>query len=141
MKKTFVAGRTSVQSGKAGKGNMAGFDTEDVSLGKAPDYSGRIEFEVSPRNVKPGDSYTARVFLTNDGKKSFKIGTLNVTTTANGAKSGGPVASTVKEVQPQQRVALQEVTGVWQEGTTSWSLEVAVVSDHGDTFKNTVVWR
>jgi len=141
FKKTFVAGRTSVQSGKADKRNMAGFDSEDVSLGKAPDYSGRIEFEVSPRSVKPGDNYTARAFLTNDGKKSFKIGALTVTTTANGSKSGGAASPPVKEVQPQQRVALQEVPGVWQEGTTSWNLEVAVVSDRGDTFKNTVTWR
>jgi len=33
------------------------------------------------------------------------------------------------------------VTGVWQDGTTSWNLDVAVVSDRGDTFKNQVTWR
>jgi hypothetical protein len=141
LKKTFVAGRTSVQSGKSVKKTVAGFDSEDVSVGKAPDYSGRIEFEISPRNVKPGDSYSARVFLSNDGKKAFKISTLNVVTSTNGSESGGQSSPPVKEVQPQQRVALREVSGVWQEGTSSWNLEVSVVSDRGDVFKNTVTWR
>jgi hypothetical protein len=140
FKKTFVSGKTVVSSGKAAKA-LSGFDSEDVSVSKAPDYSGRIEFEVTPRNVKPGDNYSVKVFLTNDGKKSFKIGSLNVTTTANGSKTGGPASSSVKEVQPQQRVSLQETSGAWQDGTNSWNLEVAVVSDHGDTFKNTVTWR
>ena len=140
FKKSFVAGKTAVSSGKAAKA-LSGFDSEDVSVSKAPDYSGRIEFEVSPTHVKPGDSYTARVFLTNDGKKSFKIGSLTVTTTMNGNKAGGPASAAVKEVQPQQRVSLQETTGTWAEGTNSWNLEVAVVSDHGDSFKNTVTWR
>lgn len=141
FKKSFVSGKTSVSSGKAAKGSLSGFDSEDVSVAKAPDYSGRIEFEVSPSHVKPGDSYAARIFLTNDGKKSFKIGSLAVTTTTNGNKAGGPAAAAVKEVQPQQRVSLQETTGTWQDGTTSWNLEAAVVSDHGDSFKNTVTWR
>jgi hypothetical protein len=140
FKKSFVAGKTVVSSGKSAKA-LSGFDSEDVSVSKAPDYSGRIEFEVSPTHVKPGDSYTARVFLTNDGKKSFKIGSLTVTTTTNGNKAGGPASAAVKEVQPQQRVSLQETTGTWGEGTNSWNLEVAVVSDHGDSFKNTVNWR
>ena len=141
LKKSFVAGKTTVKSGKAAKGGPAGFDSEDVNLAKAPDYSGRVEFEVSPAHVKPGDAYTVRVFLTNDGKKSFKIGSLSVTTNANGSKSGGPANAAVKEVQPQQRVSLQETSGTWQEGTSSWSLEVDVVSDHGDSFKNQVTWR
>ena len=140
FKKTFVSGKTVVSGGKGAKA-LSGFDSEDVSVSKAPDYSGRIEFEVTPRNVKPGDSYSVKVFLTNDGKKSFKIGSLTVSTTANGSKTGGPASASVKEVQPQQRVSLQETTGSWQDGTNSWNLEVAVVSDHGDTFKNTVTWR
>ena len=141
LRKSFVPGKTVVRGGKAAKGGPAGFDSEDVNLAKAPDYSGRIEFEVSPAHVKPGDGYAVHVFLTNDGKKAFKIGSLNVTTSTNGTKSGGPAPPAVKEVQPQQRVALQDAGGTWAEGTTSWNLEVDVVSDHGDSFKNQVTWR
>jgi hypothetical protein len=142
LKKTFVAGKTTVQSGKAAKGGgMAGFDSEDVSLAKAPDYSGRIEFEANPRNVKPGDSYTVLIYLTNDGKKSFKLNSVAATTSLNGAKSGGPVQPKAKSADPQQRVLLAEAPGVWQAGTNNWSLEIVVTSDHNDTFKNTLSWR
>jgi FHA domain len=141
LKKSFVTGRTVVRSGKAAKGGPAGFDSDDVKLAQAPDYSGRVEFEVSPAHVKGGDSYTIHVFLTNDGKKSFKIGSLSMTATANGTKTGGPATTAVKEVQPQQRVPLTDSAGVWTEGTTSWNLEVNIVSDHGDTFRSQLTWR
>jgi hypothetical protein len=142
LKKTFVPGKTSVQSGtKAAAGGMAGFESEGVSLAKAPDYSGRIEFETTPRNVKPGDSYTVLVYLTNDGKKTFKLSATSATTAMNGSKSGGPVQPKAKSVDPQQRVLLVELPGVWQPGTNTWSTEVVVTSDHNDTFKNTLSWK
>ena len=140
LKKTFVAGKTTVRSEKAAKG-PAGFDTEDVSVAKAPDYSGRIEFEANPRNVKPGDNYTILVYLMNDGKKGFKLGTTSVTTAVNGAKSGGSIQTKVKDIDPQQRLLLAEMPGVWQGSTTSWSIEVLVASSRGDTFRNLLTWK
>jgi len=140
LKKTFVAGKTTVRSEKAAKG-PAGFDTEDVSVAKAPDYSGRIEFEANPRNVKAGDNYAVQVYLMNDGKKSFKLGTASVTTAVNGAKSGGSIETKVKEIDPQQRQLLAEMPGVWQGGTTSWSIEVLISSSRGDTFRNVLTWK
>jgi hypothetical protein len=142
FKKSFVPGRTSVQSGKAAKGSISGFDSEDVSVAKAPDYSGRIEFEANPAHVKPGDNYSVKVFLVNDGKKAFKIGGLNIGTVVNGARSGGgTVSAPTSEVGTQQRVLLQEVPGVWPESVNSWALEVVVTSNRGDTFKNQLTWR
>jgi hypothetical protein len=80
LRKNFVAGKTTVKSEKTAK-SPAGFDTEDVSVAKGLDYSGRIDFETTPRNVKPGDSYNVLVYLTNDGKKSFKLSSVSITTT------------------------------------------------------------
>jgi hypothetical protein len=140
-KRTFVAGRTSVQGGKAAKSGPSGFDDADVSVSKAPDYSGRIEFE-APKSVRPGESYSVKVFLVNDGKKAFKIGGLSISARANGvAGGGGPAAPPTDKVDPQKRVLLAEVPGVWAEGVNSWSLDVSVTSDHGDAFKNTLTWR
>jgi hypothetical protein len=142
LKRSFVPGRTTVQSGKAGKGNLSGFESEDVSVAKAPDYSGRIEFEASPAHVKPGDAYAVKVFLVNDGKKSFKIGNVTISTFVNGSRSsGGPVGPPTNEVGTQQRVQLQEVPGVWQDGVNAWALDVVVTSNRGDTFKNQLSWR
>src|SRR5262249_6853960 len=74
MKKTFVAGHTTVSGGQKAKGGLSGFESEDVNIAKAPDYSGRIEFEASPATVKAGDNFSVKVYLLNDGKKGFKIG-------------------------------------------------------------------
>jgi len=141
MKKTFVGGRTSVISAKAAKGGLSGFDSEDVTVAKGLDYSGRIDFEVSPRNVKPGDSFTVVIYLTNDGKKSFKVSGVTLTTAVNGAKTSNPVSPRDTSLNPQQRVVLAEVPGTWQKGTNSWSLEANVTSNRDDTFKSQVVWR
>jgi hypothetical protein len=140
LRKGFVAGKTTVRSEKTAKG-PAGFDTEDVSVAKAPDYSGRIEFEANPKNVKPGDSYTVLIYLLNDGKKPFKLGSASVTTAVNGAKSGGSIQTRVKDVESQQRALLTEIPAVWQGGTTSWSLEVVLASSRGDTFRNVLTWK
>jgi hypothetical protein len=139
-RRTFVAGRTTVQGGRRSGGGVSGFEGADVA--KAPDYSGRIEFEASPRNVKPGDSYGIKVFLVNDGKKAFKIGSVTAATLVNGARSGGgPVAPPSSEVKPQARVLLQEIPGVWGDDVNAWALEVTVTSDRNDVFKNTLTWR
>jgi outer membrane biosynthesis protein TonB len=140
LKRRFVAGRTVVQ-GKSSKADLGGFDTSDVKVTKAPDYSGRIDFEVTPSAVKPGDGFTVRVSLTNDGKKGFKVGGLTATTSVNGAPSGGAVPPKVRELEPQQKAVVHEITGTWPEDVRNWSLQVVVTSDHGDTFRNQVNWR
>jgi len=141
LKKGFVASRTTVTGGKAAKGGLSGFDSEDVSVAKALDYSGRIEFEASPRSVKPGDNFNVQVYLTNDGKKGFKIGNVTVTTTVNGSRSGGPAAVRERDVEPGGRILLTELPATWQASTTNWSLEVVVTSSHNDTFRSQLTWR
>jgi len=140
-KRRFVPGTTSVKSAKQGKADLTGFESSDVKVAGALEYSGRIDFEVKPDRVKPGDPYTIRVFLTNDGKKELKIGSVTVSYVANGNKSGGPVNARAKQVAPQANVLLEEFPGVWGEGTTSWSMEVVIASNRGDTFRNQLTWK
>jgi hypothetical protein len=140
-RKRFVAGTTSVKSGKAGKADLSGFESSDVKVAGALETSGQISFEVKPDHVKPGESYVVRVTLKNDGKKDFKIAGVTISTMANGNKSGGPVSPRAKEVNPQATVVLEELPGVWGESTTSWSMEVVVTSNRGDTFRNQLSWR
>ena len=139
-KRAFVSGRSVLVGAKTDK-KLSGFESEDVAMAKAPDYSGRIEFEASPRSPRAGEPYTVRVFLLNDGKKDFKIAGMTASTNASGEKSGGPMAATTREIAPQQRALIQELTGVWKDGATSWSLDVSVQSAHGETVKNTLTWR
>lgn len=140
-RRTFVAGRSLLVGAKSGKKGPAGFEEEDVQVAKAPDYSGRLEFEASPRSLKPGDSYSVRIFLVNDGKKDFKIAAFSAVTSANGEKSGGPLSPNTREVATQGRELLQELSGVWKEGTSAWSLEAAVTSSHGEIVRNTLTWK
>jgi hypothetical protein len=139
-RKAFVSGRTQVIT-KDAKSNLAGFDSSDVKVAKAPDYSALVEFETSPPSVKPGDTYTVRVNLTNDGKKPLKISGMTATTTLNGAPSGGGATPNARQVGPQQKVNIWEVSGVWPDGASAWTLEVVVTSDHGDIFKNQLSWK
>jgi FHA domain-containing protein len=139
-RKAFMPGRTEVQTQRA-KSDMAGFDTADVSVKKAPDFSGRIEFAVSPARVKPGDNYSVQIYLVNEGKKAIKVSGVSVTTNLNGWPSARPVASRVKEVAPSQRALLEEISGAWPEEVNSWSTEVMVTANKGDSLKNLLIWK
>jgi hypothetical protein len=140
-KKRFVPGRTVVKTEKA-SGGIAGFDSGDVAVQKAPDFLGRIEFEMSPASgIKAGDPYTLKFFLVNEGKKGIRIQGVMVSTQVNGAAAGTPLTSSVKEVAPQQRAQLAEVSGSWKDGTTAWSTELLVTANKGDTLKNQISWR
>jgi hypothetical protein len=44
-------------------------------------------------------------------------------------------------VAPQQRAQLGEVSGSWKDGTTSWSVELLVTANKGDSLKNQITWR
>lgn len=136
-RKRFAAGRTLVQGGKA-KADLSGFDSADVQVSDAP---GRIDLEVAPANVKPGDSYTVRIFFQNDAKKTLKLRSLSASSMTNGARAGGPVTPRVREVGPQQRALIHELSGVWKDGTASWTLDVVLVSDRNDTYRNQVAWK
>jgi hypothetical protein len=140
-RKRFVAGRTVVKTEKA-TGGLSGFDTGDVALQKAPDFLGRIDFEMSPASgIKAGDGYSLKIVLVNEGKKAIRIQGVAVNTVVNGTASSAPAAARVREVQPQQRAELGEVAGSWADGTTSWSAEVLVTANKGDSLKNTITWR
>jgi hypothetical protein len=140
-KRTFVSGRTNVQAAKAEKGGVSGFDTDDVSVAKAPDFTGRLEFEMSPTSAKPGDAYVLKIYLVNEGKKSIKITGVNITRTVNGTASGQPVAPSSREAQPRQRVLLAELPGAWPENVNSWSTEVVMTANKGDSLTNRLTWR
>jgi hypothetical protein len=44
-------------------------------------------------------------------------------------------------VAPQQRVQLGQLTGSWREATSTWTADVLVTANKGDSLKNTLTWR
>jgi len=137
-RKRFVPGRTVVTTEKAGGGGISGF--EGAAVQKAPDFLGRIDFEMSPSSgLKPGDPWTLKIFAVNDGKKAIRITDLTATTVVNGERSGGAGAK-AREIAPQARVQVGEMAGVWKDGTQTWLAEVLLTAK-GDSLKNTLTWR
>jgi hypothetical protein len=141
-KRRFVSGRTRVQTEKADAGGLAGFDTGGADLRKAPDFQGRIDFEMSPPSgVEAGDAWTLQIFVVNEGKKPIRVQGVTVTTKLNGSGAGAPVAPQASQIAPQQRALLGQTAGTWAEGTTAWSTEVTVTANKGDSLRATVTWR
>ena len=143
-KRRFVAGRTVVQTEKAQKADsLAGFDTGDADLRKAPDFLGRVEFEMTPATgVEPGDAWALKVFVVNDGKKPIRVQGVTVGTSVNGAGGGeAAVPPRAREIAPQQRALVAEASGSWREGTTAWATDVTISAGKADSLKNTLNWR
>jgi hypothetical protein len=142
-RRRFAAGQTAVQSPKAQKASdLAGFDTGDADLRKAPDFLGRVEFEMSPASgLEAGAAWTLRVYVVNEGKKAIRVQGVTVGTTVNGSASGGAVPPRTREVAPQARALVAEATGSWREGTTAWAADATVTAGKGESLRNTLTWR
>jgi hypothetical protein len=138
----FVAGRTRVQTEKAQAGGLAGFDTGDADVRKAPDFQGRLEFEMNPASgLSGGDPWTLRIFVVNDGEKPIRIQGIDAVTQVNGAGGGGAVAPRTRQIPTQRRLLVGELSGTWVEGTNSWSTQITVTANKGDSLRASLTWR
>jgi hypothetical protein len=141
-RRRFVTGSTAVQSQKASGGGLAGFETGDADLRRAPDFQGRIEFEMAPPSgLEAGTAWTLRAFVVNEGKKAIRVQGVTIATATNGAAGGGPVPPRSRDIAPQQRALVGETSGSWMDGTNAWSAEVTVTANKGDSLKTTLSWR
>jgi hypothetical protein len=130
----FSASRTSIQGAQVKSGEVKGFDTTGVQ--KPPEFKGKLEFEASPREVRPGDEYTIKIYLTNTGKKSVKLSTIDATTIIDGARSKAPIKLDEDNSRSGRRVLVGQHTGVWQAGVKAWMLDVKLISDKGETYRS-----
>jgi hypothetical protein len=141
-RRRFVAGRTAIDSEKTRKekarGGLVGFDSDE----KAPDFSGRIEFEMTPaQGLEANDAWTLKVFVVNLGGKAIRVQGVTLGASINGSSAAAPVTPSAREVAPQQRVQVAESTGTWREGTTAWAAEATITAPKSETLKNTLTWK
>jgi len=142
LKRAFVPAKTESESPDAPKDKkLREFDTGGVSVKRPADVPARLDFEVAPGKVKPGERYTVKVFLANDGKKAIKIGNVTVSTVNNGKRQTGPVPPLRDDVDPRERILIFETSDTWKDDTSSWVLETVVTAKSGDTYRNRLNWK
>lgn len=137
----FVLERTAVESKKRASGGLDGFESESVDLKRAPDVLGRVEFDVQPPQVKPGDRFTVSVYLINDGKKDIRLKDMFVATNVNGRLTSGPAAPRSREIPPKGKTVIGTFSDTWRDTIATWAMDVTVTSDRGDVYKNQIIWR
>jgi hypothetical protein len=56
--------------------------------------------------------------------------------------SGPPLTPSTTTVAPGQRAPVYQMPEqVWKEGTSSWTMEVALRTAKGETYKNALSWK
>jgi len=114
-----------------GRGGPAGFDGAQLA-GRATQFTGRMEFEVLPPAVRPGEPFVVRIHLRNDGRKSVKIRGLTLAAVVDGQRVPASVVPLLKEVRAQSRALVAEYSGVWS-APREWLLEAVVTADKNET--------
>lgn len=144
LRRAFVPSRTASENVKGVSKTLAGFDSrksKEVKVKRAPEIDGRIEFSTTPVRVKPGDKYSLRVSLVNEGKRPIEVREVVVTTTVNRKDSSATVKPRVKQVAPRQNEVIHEISGTWDRSTSSFAVDVRVMSSRLDVYRNELVWK
>jgi tetratricopeptide (TPR) repeat protein len=126
----FTAELTKVTA--PGGGGPAGFDPPEVRTSRTPQFNGRVEFEVLPPAVRPGEPFVVRIHLRNEGRKSVKIRSLQIAAVVDGRRTPALPKLLLREVQGQSRGLVAEYSAVW-DGARDWMLETVVTADKDET--------
>jgi hypothetical protein len=116
----FQAGKTTVTTRSAGE--LAGFESTDVTTQRPPRFEGKLEFEVLPAEVRPGEAFVVRLHLVNEGRRAVQVKDIEITTVEDGRRTQAPTRVLQGEVDPQHRALVAEYAGVWSP-VNAWSLE------------------
>jgi hypothetical protein len=61
--------------------------------------------------------------------------------TPNGRRRGAPATPLEREVKPGRQAVVNRISGKWPSDLETWTLEVFVTAEGGDTLKGMVTWR
>ena len=113
-------------------GQLPGFEREGVSTQRAPEFSGRLHFEVLPETVRAGEPFVVRLEAANEGRHSVKVRSLTLATVVDGRRRPVEAPVLARELPPRQRTLVAQYSDVWQEAS-SWMLEAVVTSEREET--------
>lgn len=125
----FISGGTTITTPTAG-GELAGFESADVTTMRPPRFQGKLVFEMEPAEVRPGDPFLVRVHLVNEGRRSVRVDGLEITTVIDGERSTSSAPLAEDRVPARGRALVGEHAAVWAAAGT-WSL-VAEAAVEGD---------
>jgi tetratricopeptide (TPR) repeat protein len=143
--KSFVPGRTEAKA--AASAGLAGFeDSAGVTVRsgtQAAALPGTIVFDASPQVPKPGEGFRVVVYLSNEGSQPIPLTAMSVATTVDGRPQRGQIPPQTATVAPGQRsVVYQTPPGmVWRDSTQSWSMEIVLTTQRGETYRNSLTWK
>jgi hypothetical protein len=124
---------------------LKGFeDLEGMDVRRAVKVPARAELDAEPLRLKPGDSYSVRIYLHNmDAKKKRKLRIVHVSArrTVNGREAPVAVAWKPLEVKVRERPLVASLSDRWGDDVTSWQLVVKVFAEGGDVYENRLVWK
>ncbi len=129
----FLAERTTVTTPAAGK--LAGFESDNVDARRAPRFEGRLEFEVLPAEIRPGEPFVVRVQLVNRGRRSVRVEGVALATVENGRRTAAPARVLQRQAPAGQRALVAEYSGVWSPAR-SWSLEVGATVEGNEVVRS-----
>ncbi len=111
---------------------LPGFEGEGVSTKRAPEFSGRLQFEVLPEAVRAGEPFVVRVEAANEGRRAVRLRSLTLATIVDGRRQPVETQALVRELPPRQRTLVAQYSDVWREAA-SWTLEAVVTSEREET--------
>lgn len=91
--------------------------------------------------MEPGAPYTIRILFANPGAAPIEIEEMIVTTTINGRRSVGGLPPQTRSIGPKQQALLRSLSDMWRGDVKSWSLEVAVRTSRGETYRSELNWK
>jgi hypothetical protein len=146
--RTFVAGRTQKRGAEARAGSVPeGFEqTAGVNVKQgtqAAELPGDIVFEAQPSSPRPGDRYRVSAYLVNSGSQPIQLASMVVSNIVDGQKRQGAVPPLTATVAPRQRALVYQMpqAEIWQQETTSWSMEIVLTTANHDTYRNSLDWK
>ncbi len=145
--KSFVQGRTEKKAAQAQAAGPAGFeDTAGVTVKQGTqgaELPGTIAFEATPQVPKAGEAFRVAVVFSNEGAQPIPLAKLNVATTLDGRPQRGDVPLGIAMAAPGQKsIVYQTPAGmVWKDTTQSWSMEIVLTTQRGETYRNTLTWK
>lgn len=104
-------------------------------------HAARLTLDLVPNHVLPGEPYVVEVRLANEDARPIRIASLSVVDTPNGRRRGAPATPLEREVKPGRQAVVNRIAGKWPSDLETWTLEVFVTAEGGDTLKGMVTWR